>query len=90
MKAIQLTHEQLAMLKELGELPDEKIDYSDIPQRSADWFKETGKMYRPVKVQKTLRLDADVLEWFEQGGAGYQTRINAVLRAYVQAKKHAA
>ena len=34
------------------------------------------------KEQVTLRLDRDVLEWFRARGRGYQTRINAVLRAY--------
>jgi uncharacterized protein (DUF4415 family) len=36
-----------------------------------------------------LRLDPDVLGWFRAGGAGYQTRINAVLRAFVQARQRA-
>jgi uncharacterized protein (DUF4415 family) len=33
----------------------------------------------------SLRLDSDVLDWFKQQGKGYQTRINAVLRAYMEA-----
>jgi uncharacterized protein (DUF4415 family) len=37
-------------------------------------------MYRPVKKPVTLRLDADVLDWFQRGGRGYQTRINRTLR----------
>jgi uncharacterized protein (DUF4415 family) len=37
------------------------------------------------KAQITLRIDTDVLEWFRGRGAGYQSRINAVLRAYKQA-----
>jgi uncharacterized protein (DUF4415 family) len=39
---------------------------------------------KPVaaKAAISLRLDADVLEWFKAQGPGYQTRINAVLRAY--------
>jgi uncharacterized protein (DUF4415 family) len=36
----------------------------------------------PAKAAISLRLDADVLEWFKSHGPGYQTRINAVLRAY--------
>jgi uncharacterized protein (DUF4415 family) len=36
----------------------------------------------PPKTSVSLRVDADVLEWFKAQGAGYQTRINAVLRAY--------
>jgi uncharacterized protein (DUF4415 family) len=37
-------------------------------------------MYKPVKKPVTLRLDADVLAWFQRGGRGYQTRINQALR----------
>jgi uncharacterized protein (DUF4415 family) len=33
----------------------------------------------------SLRLDRDVLDWFKQQGKGYQTRINAILRAYIRA-----
>jgi uncharacterized protein (DUF4415 family) len=38
---------------------------------------------KPPKEQVTLRLDADVLMWFRARGAGYQTQINALLRAYM-------
>jgi len=36
----------------------------------------------PPKAAISLRVDADVLEWFKAQGPGYQTRINAVLRAF--------
>lgn len=39
----------------------------------------------PRKAAISLRLDADVLDWFRAQGAGYQTRMNAVLRAYMEA-----
>jgi uncharacterized protein (DUF4415 family) len=42
----------------------------------------------PMSARKaaiSLRLDADVLDWFRAQGSGYQTRINAVLRAYMEA-----
>ncbi|HZF31391.1 MAG TPA: BrnA antitoxin family protein [Gammaproteobacteria bacterium] len=42
------------------------------------------KVVRP-KATISLRVDADVLEWFRASGAGYQTRMNAVLRAYKEA-----
>ena len=41
------------------------------------------------KETMTIRLDADVLEWFRKQGKGYQTRINAVLRSYMRAHKDA-
>lgn len=37
------------------------------------------------KAAISLRLDAEVLDWFKAQGSGYQTRINAVLRAYMEA-----
>ena len=37
-----------------------------------------------------LRLDPDVLDWFKDTGKGYQTRINRVLRAFVESRKHTA
>jgi uncharacterized protein (DUF4415 family) len=36
----------------------------------------------PPKTSVSLRIDTDVLEWFKTQGPGYQTRINAVLRAF--------
>jgi uncharacterized protein (DUF4415 family) len=39
----------------------------------------------PPKASISLRLDADVLEWLKSQGPGYQTRINAILRAYKEA-----
>jgi uncharacterized protein (DUF4415 family) len=43
----------------------------------------------PGKELVTLRLDRDVLDWFRNAGKGYQTRINAVLRAYKDAHTRA-
>ena len=41
-----------------------------------------GLHVQPPKSSISLRVDQDVLEWFKTQGAGYQTRINAVLRAF--------
>jgi uncharacterized protein (DUF4415 family) len=35
----------------------------------------------------SLRIDQDILEWFRDGGPGYQTRMNAVLRAFVDSRQ---
>ena len=45
------------------------------------------KGLKPIepKASVSLRIDADVLEWFKSQGEGYQTRMNAVLRAYKEA-----
>jgi uncharacterized protein (DUF4415 family) len=41
----------------------------------------------PPKQKVTLRLDRDVIAFFKQGGRGFQTRINQVLRDYVEAQR---
>ena len=55
----------------------------------ADWFKK-AMVLRPgqSKQRITMRLDADLLDWFKAQGRGYQTRMNAVLRAYYEAVRH--
>ena len=76
-------------LKRLDAMEDEAIDYSDIPPLSPEMFAQAlvqkGLKPAPGKAQITLRLDKDVLEWFRHQGAGYQTRINAILKAYKEA-----
>ena len=68
-------------------MPDKEIDTSDIPE-TTDWSKAVvGKYYRPVKKQVTLRLDADMLEWFKTQDGKYQTRINQVLRRYMESHR---
>lgn len=51
-----------------------------------DWATAEPVLPQPRKAV-SLRLDPEVLEFFRQGGKGYQTRINAVLRSYVAAKR---
>jgi uncharacterized protein (DUF4415 family) len=57
-------------------------DFRDIP---ADWFINAQPVVPESKKLFSLRLDNDVLEWFKAHGPGYQTRMNAVLRAYMRA-----
>lgn len=77
-----MTSEDHAQVKRLAEMPDEDIDYSDIPRTTdADWANAVrGFFYRPRKAQMTARLDADIIAWLKRGGKGYQTRMNAILR----------
>jgi uncharacterized protein (DUF4415 family) len=52
----------------------------------ARWMKNAKVVVPQAKEIVTLRLDPDVLAWFRHAGPGYQTRINAVLRAFVEAQ----
>jgi uncharacterized protein (DUF4415 family) len=86
-----LTAEQVGRLKAVADLPDDQIDFSDIPEAPDSFFEnaERGMMYRLLKQQTTLRLDADILDWFKRhakDGKGYQTDINKALREYIAGK----
>jgi uncharacterized protein (DUF4415 family) len=50
----------------------------------ADWYKD-AVLVTPGKRLLSLRLDTDIIAWFRAQGPGYQTRMNAVLRAYMRA-----
>ena len=78
---------QKAELKALAALPEDQIQTDDMPE-VPDWSgAKRGMFYRPVKQQITLRLDADLIDWFkthQEQGEGYQTSINRALREYVR------
>ena len=79
-------------LQRLDAMTDEDIDYSEIPPLTPEMFAKAivHKGLKPVtrKAQITLRVDAEVLEWFKRQGKGYQTQINAILKAYKEAHEN--
>ncbi len=76
--------------KRVDALRDDDIDLSDNPEVTPEMFAKAivrrGLISAPPKEQVTLRLDIDVLKWFRSQGKGYQTQINALLRAYMEAR----
>ncbi len=70
-------------------MTDDDIDLSDSPEITPEMFARAvvrrGLSAPPRKVQLTMRIDSDVVVWFREQGQGYQTRINALLRAYMEA-----
>ena len=67
-------------------MKDEDIDTSDNPELDADFFRR-AIWWPGTKKQITIRLDPDILDFFRKEGVRYQTKINAVLRKYVEAQK---
>ena len=55
------------------------------PETFARAVARKGLKSVPKKALLSLRIDADVIEWFKKQGAGYQSRMNALLRAYMEA-----
>lgn len=86
-----LTAAQRRRLAALATRPDSEIDYSDIPKKTAavKWSRPGALVSSENKQQITLRLDAEVLNFFKSTGERYQSRINAVLREYVRAQRGA-
>ena len=70
-------------LDRIDKLRDEDIDYSDIPELGDDVFAKPLTPWPPKKETITIRVDSDVLGWFKRQGSGYQTRMNQVLRRYM-------
>jgi uncharacterized protein (DUF4415 family) len=74
--------------KRVDALNNRRIDFSDTPELTPEMFARAvvrrGLKPVPRKKQLTLRIDSNVLEWYKRQGPGYQTRINALLRAYMQ------
>ena len=64
---------------ELEETIASDPDWKDLPD---DWYLKAEAVMPASKKLLSLRVDADVLDWFRRQGAGYQTRMNAVLRAF--------
>ncbi len=74
-------------LKELEAIKDKDIDYSDIPELDANFWKRAElRMPRPKK-GVYIRLDGDVLDWLKSKGKGYQTRMNAMLRTLMESDR---
>ena len=76
--------------KKLAEMPDEDIDFSDIPELDEAFFKNAKLVKRQPNTEAiSIRVDTDTLEWFRTTAKkhpeirGYQTLINDVLRTYV-------
>jgi uncharacterized protein (DUF4415 family) len=79
--------------KRVDALKDDKINSSDAPELTPQMFARAvvRRGLKPVARKKllTLRIDSDVVEWYKSQGSGYQTRINALLRAYMEERKNA-
>jgi uncharacterized protein (DUF4415 family) len=72
--------------KRLTDQQNKDIDTSDSPELDDEFFQK-AELRVPPKQPVTLRLDADVLDWFKSQGRGYQTRINTLLRKYMEAQQ---
>jgi uncharacterized protein (DUF4415 family) len=72
--------------KRLRGMRDADIDFSEIPKLGKSFWKNARLVMPEPKARLTIRVDRDVVKWLKKNGRGYQTRINAILRSYMEAQ----
>jgi uncharacterized protein (DUF4415 family) len=72
--------------KRLRAMRDSEIDFSDIPKLGKSFWATARLTLPEPKDRLTIRVDHDVVQWLKRHGKGYQTRINAILRSYMEAQ----
>ena len=87
MKENDLKHTSQTDWERIRAMADEEIDTGDIPPLDDDFFAHAELRLPKPKQSVTIRLDADVVEWYKAQGKGYQTRMNAILRRYMEVHK---
>lgn len=83
-KFIERSLESQTDKKKLHIVHDNDIDYTDIPATTADFWADAESYMPSQKTHVSMRLDNEIIQFFKQKGQGYQSRINAVLKAYVR------
>lgn len=84
-KSIKKSSRNRTDMAKLRRKDDNDINYEDSPATTKSFWKDAEVFMPQHKIHISLRLDEDIVEYFKQNGAGYQSRINAVLKAYVNA-----
>lgn len=74
----------------IDSMRDEDIDLSYTPEMDEEFFQNAIIRMPERKSSVTLRVDKEVLDWFKSQGKGYQSRMNAVLKAYMKAQSRRA
>jgi uncharacterized protein (DUF4415 family) len=88
-------HKDRTDWKRVRKLTDEDIeravasDPDAAPIMDEAWWRAARVVLPMPKVPVSVRLDRDVLDWFKHQGPRYQSRINAVLRAFMEAHRRA-
>jgi uncharacterized protein (DUF4415 family) len=93
MKRASSSRKSASDLKRLAALKDSEIVVDDdapawTPEMFARAVVRRGLAAPRTKTLLSLRVDSDVVEWFRAQGRGYQSRMNALLRAYMDAHRH--
>jgi uncharacterized protein (DUF4415 family) len=87
MNTAKISKKRLNELKEMSDLSDAKIDFSDIPELNNTFWQNAKIEFPKVKKLVSIRLDRDVISWYKEQFKEYQTAMNAVLKSYMTSLK---
>ena len=79
---------ELRAMRARGDYWPTPVDAPEIELDEDFWRNARIVMPKPAKEAISLRVDQDILAWFRNQGRGYQSRMNAVLRAYVESQRN--
>ncbi len=82
--------DELETMVETGDYVPTSPNAAEVELDEAFWQSARLMVPTPGKEAISLRVDQDILAWFRTGGKGYQSRMNAVLRAYVESRREVA
>lgn len=68
----------------LESVDDEGIDYSDIPPLTEEFFENATLRIPAPQAQRLVKIDPDILKWFQAQDKDYSALINSVLRGYIK------
>ena len=89
MNIVRHSLSQVRTMRERGE-DKTRADAPEAESLGAEFWKSARVVMPSGKTSVHLRLDSDIVEWFKANGKGHLTRMNSVLRAYVEAQKRCA
>jgi len=84
-KGVNIMNIDKKRLHEIKSIKDKDIDYSDIPELDETFWANVKPVYPKQKKAISIRLDQDIIDYFKSDGRGYQSKINNILRSYVEA-----
>ena len=87
-----IVRHSLSQVRTMRERGEDKTspDAPEAESLGAEFWKSARVVMPSGKTSVHLRLDSDIVEWFKANGKGHLTRMNSVLRAYVETQKHCA
>ncbi len=71
-------------LQAVSAIRDEDLDYSDIPETDESFWSQAAVRMPEATAGLYVRLDQDLLDWLKRDGPTYHSKVNAILRSYME------